>query len=586
MTNPLTGDLECWRAPQSPFLIHYSRLVLEQIRLAVVDAYYLVPRGGLEIGGVLLGKCRDRHVEVVDHEPIECEHAFGPSFSLSPRDEERLQDVLARIRGKSGGLEAVGWYHSHTRSEILLTETDLEIHNRYFPEEWQVALVVRPSTSQPTRAGFFFRELGGSIRASGSYQEFKLEPLRGGPSLLKAEGGAPAPSLPRLPLERPVPATNQRPLRERPTPLTPTANSRPPQERPPAADSTAALERVLAPTAVAKPLRESPAPLKAAAPPRERPPAPARDSPRGERPLSTAFETAPPLRPRPTTTIDSEPPPERVKAPTAVIRLPLERPAAPATDRQPKGGSPATLKADSQPLPGRPAATRYPNPEPVRRLDSGTQVIELPSFLRTQPPPSARWTRVPRIIGTVLVAVVALGTLALVAKEAVLASIGARPGRARTSTVSGQFRIGPAMSINAIDNQGQLQIRWDTGSQAVREARSAVLAIVDAGSAQRIPLDVPHLQAGAITYKRHGTRVDARLTILTAEASSVEAATTFLGAPPATDAEASVGSVGAAALARQNVQLRRELDEQIARTKSLQARLDWIRKQRTKKSGL
>ena len=190
MTHPINGDLECWRAPHSPFQIRYSRPVLEQIRLAVFEAYFLVPRGGVEIGGVLLGKYADRQVELIEHEPIECEYVFGPSFSLSPRDEERLKDVLAEVRNKYDGLEPVGWYHSHTRSEIFLNEADLAIYDRYFPEMWQVALVVRPSVSQPARAGFFFREIGGSIHTSASYHEFTLEPLRGRPALREEEADA------------------------------------------------------------------------------------------------------------------------------------------------------------------------------------------------------------------------------------------------------------------------------------------------------------------------------------------------------------------------------------------------------------
>jgi hypothetical protein len=43
---------------------------------------------------------------------------------------------------------------------------------------WQVALVVRPSTSQPARAGFFWRERDGLIHASASYHEFRLESPR------------------------------------------------------------------------------------------------------------------------------------------------------------------------------------------------------------------------------------------------------------------------------------------------------------------------------------------------------------------------------------------------------------------------
>jgi hypothetical protein len=72
---------------------------------------------------------------------------------------------------------AVGWYHSHTRSEILFSDADREIHQRFFPEPWQAALVLRPHTFQPTRAGFFFREADGSIHGEASYGEFVLEPL-------------------------------------------------------------------------------------------------------------------------------------------------------------------------------------------------------------------------------------------------------------------------------------------------------------------------------------------------------------------------------------------------------------------------
>ena len=65
----------------------------------------------------------------------------------------------------------MGWYHSHTRSEIFLSDADLEIHRRFFPEPWQVALVMKPHTFQPTRIGFFFREADGSVQAERSYRE-------------------------------------------------------------------------------------------------------------------------------------------------------------------------------------------------------------------------------------------------------------------------------------------------------------------------------------------------------------------------------------------------------------------------------
>jgi len=169
------GALATWSAPQCPFVIEYSRRALDDIRLAVVDAFFSPPRGGVEIGGILLGRFESERLQILDSIPIECEHAFGPVFTLSPADQVRLGEMLGR--SYPGDLKAVGWYHSHTRSEIALCEADLDIHNRYFSERWQVALVLRPSTLQPTQAGFFFREPDGSIQIEHSYHEFVVEAL-------------------------------------------------------------------------------------------------------------------------------------------------------------------------------------------------------------------------------------------------------------------------------------------------------------------------------------------------------------------------------------------------------------------------
>src|SRR5262249_41278452 len=116
---------------------------------------------------------------------LECEHAFGPSFVLSPNDHRRLSEILAAHRRGAGGTVAVGWYHSHTRSEIFLSDIDVEIHQRYFPEPWQVALVLKPHAFQPMRGGFFFRDENGSIRSESTYQEFQLAGAPG-----KRPGGA------------------------------------------------------------------------------------------------------------------------------------------------------------------------------------------------------------------------------------------------------------------------------------------------------------------------------------------------------------------------------------------------------------
>ena len=188
-TETATGK---WSAPECPFQIEYSTRVLDDIRLAVVDGFFSLPRGGAEIGGILLGKRDGDRISITGYEALDCEHAMGPSFTLSPRDQTHLAELTAKAERNPAGHQPVGWYHSHTRSEIFLSDTDQDIHKRYFPEPWQVALVLRPHTFEPTRGGFFFREADGSMRGAASYQEFVLDPLPLRPAPVGGGNNSPA----------------------------------------------------------------------------------------------------------------------------------------------------------------------------------------------------------------------------------------------------------------------------------------------------------------------------------------------------------------------------------------------------------
>ncbi len=189
--------------------MEWAGAVLEEIRLEVVDAFLALPHGGLETGGVLYGTREGEGVRVLAARPLECEHALGPAFTLSGRDHARLRDLVAE---KPGGLEAAGWYHSHTRSVIGLTERDREIHDRYFPAPWQVALVVRPHVAQPVRAGWFFRAADGSMQSGG---EMVLESGRAARSVEAATGEMPVRIAP-APAAAPAPAQARKRAREWP----------------------------------------------------------------------------------------------------------------------------------------------------------------------------------------------------------------------------------------------------------------------------------------------------------------------------------------------------------------------------------
>jgi proteasome lid subunit RPN8/RPN11 len=189
-----SAKLSTMNAPEYPFTIEYSPRVLDDIRLEVVEAFFSVPHGGAETGGILLGNWDGKRLAITDYAALDCEHAFGPTFTLSKRDQARLGDLLT-TRGKNGA-RPVGWYHSHTRSEILLSDVDEAIHRRFFPEAWQVALVLKPQTFQPTKAGFFFRGADGAILAKTSYKEIVLAPLPAKPTPSAAEAEAEPPRAP------------------------------------------------------------------------------------------------------------------------------------------------------------------------------------------------------------------------------------------------------------------------------------------------------------------------------------------------------------------------------------------------------
>ena len=172
----LAASLKTWRIPQCPFLMEYSPAALEQIRREV-DSGRSFPGGERETGGVLFGLHEPDRICILAWKPLPCEHAMGPGFVLSEQDEKRLAKLIAApaTDPELSGLEALGWYHSHIRSRIFLSERDLQIHSRYFAAPHQIALVIHPRSDGPARAGFFFTESSGEMRTESSYEEFTIE---------------------------------------------------------------------------------------------------------------------------------------------------------------------------------------------------------------------------------------------------------------------------------------------------------------------------------------------------------------------------------------------------------------------------
>ena len=137
--------------------VEYPVRLIREITAHVVERFLSIPKGGVEVGGALFGVREADRVRIEAHRPIRCEYLTGPSFLLSAADEAELAALLETSRGDSGlaGLQLVGWYHSHTRSDIELTDADAALHERYFQGEGSLALVFRPHKFDPTRIGVF-----------------------------------------------------------------------------------------------------------------------------------------------------------------------------------------------------------------------------------------------------------------------------------------------------------------------------------------------------------------------------------------------------------------------------------------------
>ncbi len=166
-----------WAGPEADLVtVEYSLVVIEEIRQAVTEGFQRFARGGIEVGGVLYGTYDGKTVRVLAVRDIACEHAHGPSFALSDKDRAALTEQIERDRldVRLEGFQVLGFYVSHTRSEIILHAGDQETYEAFFPELWQVALVVEPGRAGTMRAGFFVREADGTVKTDHSYLDFNF----------------------------------------------------------------------------------------------------------------------------------------------------------------------------------------------------------------------------------------------------------------------------------------------------------------------------------------------------------------------------------------------------------------------------
>ncbi|MFN2120743.1 MAG: Mov34/MPN/PAD-1 family protein [Anaerolineales bacterium] len=179
MPQPISTPLPTRRAQRwySPYddgdLVPLVRVFLSQPAYSRI-CVHSVSDTSIEVGGVLVGRwCLSRRHEqfvMVEHALPARHTRQGSAFLTFTQDS--LVDIHAQIDADYKGMMIVGWYHTHPGMGIFLSHYDVWLHEHFFPEPWQVALVVEPQTSA---AGFFIRQSEGLLDPTRYFGFYELD---------------------------------------------------------------------------------------------------------------------------------------------------------------------------------------------------------------------------------------------------------------------------------------------------------------------------------------------------------------------------------------------------------------------------
>jgi proteasome lid subunit RPN8/RPN11 len=119
-----------------------------------------------EVGGILVGQlCLD---PLTGSRFVVIEAILRARYTRQSRVALTFtQDSLVYfhnvIEQRFTGRQILGWYHTHPRMDVFLSHYDTWLHDHFFPEAWQVALVMEPYACL---GGFFIRQNGGVLDPS------------------------------------------------------------------------------------------------------------------------------------------------------------------------------------------------------------------------------------------------------------------------------------------------------------------------------------------------------------------------------------------------------------------------------------
>jgi proteasome lid subunit RPN8/RPN11 len=143
-----------WPDESFPLAIYCAPGILTGLDTQATDGLLAMPRTGLGVGGLLLGKRSGKRLEILKTIAISCSHAMGPSFVLTP---EEIAEAKASDDGTDEECALVGWYCSKPNGRMVLSENDKSLFDALCGERKQVALLIHPRLGYATLATFALR---------------------------------------------------------------------------------------------------------------------------------------------------------------------------------------------------------------------------------------------------------------------------------------------------------------------------------------------------------------------------------------------------------------------------------------------
>jgi len=127
-----------------------------------------------EVGGWLIGKIRkDRQTNkkfIIIENVLPAKHTRQGSAYLTFTQSSQVS-LLNNLENYFPGKHLLGWFHTHPHMGVFFSSMDAWLHENFFRDQWQVALVIEPVSSQ---AGFFIQDQFGVLERNYYYGFYEL----------------------------------------------------------------------------------------------------------------------------------------------------------------------------------------------------------------------------------------------------------------------------------------------------------------------------------------------------------------------------------------------------------------------------